>query len=403
MLSLSRLCASFAVSAVFAGGSLFAQCLGPDNLNGPCCGLTVANLPAFPPQSLPGEGICWTGCNVSGQVCNKVDLAMPVQINCAEYVVDMKVTDCAGMPLLGGKLHLDYTRTWDEFPFPGATLQVWRFVVKADIGKTSTLPATCPVPTCTNAWPTAFYYGYLDYAFNCATGGWQSSLVLFHGCDKFQHDPLLSDKPGVYHPTTSYALVAPTTTANPFVPAILPATGSPVLAEAIRDASDPATLACMNEEAIVQGFIQPLGAACACPFAFFPPQVTARHMEATSFCGSSYRSINVFGNFPWFEVMTTSIGTWTTGANYPGPEAAWVDEGVFLHFQGCVATGPVPYAEIKYGASTAQGYPAGAGGILVGKMTDMVDNYSVKLGNPITLPMVGSAKPTHHLLYTSAP
>ena len=68
-----------------------------------------------------------------------------------------------------------------------------------------------------------------------------------------------------------------------------------------------------------------------------------------------------------------------------------------------MAPGPVPYAEIKYGASTAQGHPAGAAGIPVGKMTDMVDNYAVKLGTPITLPMVGSAKPTHHIFYTSAP
>jgi hypothetical protein len=325
-----------------------------------------------------------------------------VQVNCAEYTVDMKVEDCSGGALLGGTLALDYTRTWNETPAVGTQLQVWRFVVKADIAKTSTTLATCPQPACTNFWPTAFYYGYLDYAFNCATGGWQSSLVLFHGCDKFQHDQAISDKPGTYHPTISYALVAPTTTANPFVPAVLPAPGGPVFAEAIRNAWDPVTLACSSEEPIAQGVTQPLGQACACPFSFFPPQVTARHMEATSFCGSSYRSLNVFPTFPWFEVMTTSIGTWTTGANYPGPEAAWVDEGVFLHFEGCGGPVPIGYAEIKYGATTAKGYPANGGGLVLDKFTDMVDNYSIKLGDPITLPMVGSAKPTNHLFYTNS-
>ena len=400
MVRLARLILPAAV-ALATVASLSAQCLGPDNLTGPCCGPTVATLPPFPPISMPGEGLCWDGCNVSGQLCTKVDLAAPVQINCAQYSVDLKVSDCGGLGLLGGKLHLDYTRTWDEFPVPGQLLQVWRFVVKADLFKATPAAPPCPTPTCLNVWPTAFYYGYVDYAFDCATGQWSSSLVLFHGCDKFQHDPLISDKPGAFHPTRSYALVAPTTGANPFVPAILPAPGGPVMSEAIRNAADPATLACTFEEPIGQGFTQPLGQACACPFAFVPPQVTARHMEASSLCGSSFRSINVFPNFPWFEVMTTSIGTWTTGANYPGPEAAWVDEGVFIHFEGCIATGPVAYAEIKYGASTANGFPAGTAGLPLTKMTDMVDNYSIKIGNPITLPMVGSMRPTRHLLYTN--
>jgi len=265
----------------------------------------------------------------------------------------------------------------------------------------STLNATCPQPTCTDFWPTAFYYGYIDYAFDCATGGWESALVLFHGCDKFQHDQAISDKPGTYHPTISYALVAPTTTANPFIPAVLPAPGGAVFAEAIRNAANPVTLACTNEERIQQGQITPLGQACACPFSFFPPQVTARRVEATGMCGSSYRTINTFPNFPWFENMTTSIGSWSTGANYPGPESAWVDEGVFLHYDGCAGPVPVGYAEIKYGATTAQGYPAAAAGVVIDKMTDMVDNYAIKLGDPLLLPMVGSARPTHHLIYNT--
>lgn len=393
---------SLAAAAVAVAGSLSAQCFSPDGLSGPCCGSTLASLPSFPPQSLPGEGICWDGCDVSAQICTKVDLGMPMQLNCGVYAVDMKVSDCAGNALLASKLHLDYTRTWNEFPAPGAELQAWRFVVKADVERSSSAAALCPVPSCLGTWPTAYYYGYLDYAFTCSTGAWEASLVLFHGCDKFQHDQAISDKPGTYHPTTSYALVAPTTAANPFVPAVLPAPGGPVLAEAIRNAAPPTSGACINEEPINQGVVQPVGAACACPFTFFPPQVTARHMEAASLCGSDFRSLNVFPNFPWFEVMSTSIGTWTTGASYPGPEAAWVDEGVFLHTEACSATGGTLYAEIKYGATTERGYDAAsAAGLVIDKMTDMVDNYSVQIGTPLTLPMVGSVKPTRHLFYVN--
>lgn len=407
MVRLSDLSLSFAAVAatvVAAAGSLSAQCLGPDGLSGPCCAQTLATLPSFPAQILPGEAICWDGCNVNSQVCTQIDLAAPVMVSCAEYTVDMKMLDCGGNSLMSSKLHLDYTRTWDEFPFPGQSYQVWRFVVKADFTSTTTFSGPCTVPSCLGTHPTAFYYGYMDYAFECSSATWSSSLVLFHGCDKFQHDPLISDRPGTFHPTTSYAIVAPTTTANPFVPAILPAPGGPVIGEAIRNGADPATLGCYFEEPVNQGVIQPLGQACACPFSFFPPQVTARHMEAASQCGSDFRSLNVFPQFPWFEVMTTSIGTWTTGANYPGPEAAWVDEGVFIHNESCDPTGVItPYVEIKYGGTTEGGYQAvGSTGTVMDKMTDMVDNYSVKIGNPITFPFVGSMRPTNHLFYINA-
>lgn len=399
---LARLAGSLALAAVAASGARSAQCLSPDGLSGPCCSFTNATLPSFPPISMPGEGICWDGCNVAAQVCTKVELAPPVQLSCGEYVVDMKVIDCAGNALLSSTLHLDYTRTWSEFPTADTEIQVWRFVVKADVaGATATPPGACPVPSCLGVWPTAYYYGYVDYAFRCATGGWESALVLFHGCDAFQHDQAISDKPGTYHPTTSYALVAPTTAANPFLPAVLPAAGGPIVAEAIRNAGDPAIFACATEEPINQGIIQPIGAACACPFSIASPQVTARHMEAASACGSDFRSLNVFPSFPLFEVMTTSIGTWTTFASYPGPEAAWVDEGVFIHRQGCVAGGPAPFVEIKYGASTERGYDGATPTVVFDRMTDMVDNYSIPLGAPIVLPMVGSVRPTRHLLYVN--
>jgi len=390
-----------AVSAL-AAGVTHSQCIGPDNLNGPCCSLSPANLPHFPALTLPGLGICWDACQPQ-QTCTNVVLGEPVLVRCGQYSVPTDVFDCSGMPLLGTKLQIDYTRTWMEIPGPAGQIQVWRFTVKADVF--STLPAGaggCPVPSCLGPHPTAFYYGYLDYAFECATGIWRAALVMFHGCDKYQHDPLLSDKPGIFHPTRSYAVVAPSTTANPFIPGVFPAPAGPTFAEALRNIPDPAiTLSCQCEEPIIQGIVQFLAQACVCPFAFFPPQVTARHMQGTTTCGSSFNSLNVFPTFPWFEVITHSIGSWTTPVSYPGPERAWVDEGVFVHVDVCDTTGaPTPYAEIKYGGTTEGGYPAQSfTGQVLNKFTDLVNNFSVKVGLPILPPFVGSVKPSRHLVY----
>jgi hypothetical protein len=382
-----------------ASGVSHAQCIGPDQLTGPCCQLTPANLPPFPPMTLPGTGICWSACTPT-QTCTNVVLGVPIPAGCGQFTLPMNVMDCAGNPLLASKLNLDYTRTWNEFPFPGSQYQVWRFVVKADVFAAAGAAVGCPVPNCLGPQPSAFYYGYVDYAFECATG-WRASLVLFHGCDKLQHDPLLSDKPGVFHPTLSFAIVAPSTTANPFVPAILPAPGGPDFAEAMRNVPGPGSAACMTEEPLVAGIVMPLGQACACPFAFVPPQVTARHLDGTSACGSNFTSLNVFPAFPWFEDMTHSIGMWTTSASYPGPERVWVDEGVFLHNDVCNSTGALtPFGEIKYGATTDQGYPAQSlTGQVLSKFTDLVNNYAVKLGTPLLPPFVGSVKPSHHLIY----
>jgi hypothetical protein len=379
-----------------------AQCLGPDGMAGPCCSVVAPTLPAFPAITLPGDAICWDSCNVGAQICTQIVLGAPVQVNCTEYTVAFQSQDCSGNPQLKSLLNLTYTRTWTEFPVPGTVgNQVWRFVVKADVSP-STTAFGCQVPNCLGAHPTAFYHGYLDYAFDCVAGTWESALVLFHGCDKFQHDPLFSSRPGVFHPGRSFALVAPSTPGNPFAPVSLTPTGGPTFFEAMRDTPDPATLACEAAETLAQGKIINLAKACACPFAFFPPQVTARHIDGTSTCGSNFRSLSAFPTLPWFELMTTSLGTWTTSASYPGTEAVWVDEGTFLHVEACTLSGAAElYAEIKVGATTEGGFLAAVGPVGADRFTDLVDNYSVQLGTPILPPFFGSVRPTNHIVYVN--
>src|SRR5262245_50066803 len=107
-----------------------AQCFGPDNLDltGPCCAPAVANLPIFNAQSLPGLAICWQQCSVATTNTLKVSWSPLVAITCAEYTSGLTVFDGgSGLPILTGKLVLDYTRTWTEIDTEGVALQVWRF------------------------------------------------------------------------------------------------------------------------------------------------------------------------------------------------------------------------------------------------------------------------------------
>ncbi|MEM7305833.1 MAG: hypothetical protein AAF682_04150 [Planctomycetota bacterium] len=374
-----------------------SQCLLFDGLNGPCCSSVTPALPAFPAVTMPGLSVCWDACVPSSQSCSDVQLSPPTQLLCGQYQATFDTSECGtGLPELTGVLELDYTRSWDEFPTPGQVIQVWRFVVRADLMLAGTASG-CPIPDSFTTYPTAFYYGYLDYAFDCSSGTWESALALYHACDAFLHDPAISSQPGVFNPARSFALVAPSTVTNPFIPGIAPAGGGPLLWEGIRDTVDLASLACEVEEPLAGGLVLPLGSACACPFSTAQPQVTARVMEGSSTCGSDFRSLNLFPIFPWVHVMSTSLGRWSNGSSYPGPEAVWVDEGLFLHTEACQT--PQVFAEIKVGATTEGGYLATVGPAVGDKFTDLVSNFSVPITSPVAPPFVGNVFFSRHLVY----
>ncbi|MEM7310596.1 MAG: hypothetical protein AAF682_28225 [Planctomycetota bacterium] len=403
------------LTSTLLAGAAGAQCFVPDGLSGPCWEPTDANLPDFPGAQLPGLNICWDACDPTAETCLQVNIDNPMQVSCDQYIAELITFDCAGMPLLTGKVTLDYTRTWQEIgASPNIQYQVWRFVAKVDLAQViAGIDPGCPIPNSLGTYETAFYYGYMDFARNCFTGEWEHSLVLFHNCDAFQHQPGISSKPGVFDPGTTYAIVAPSTSANPFVPAAMPAPGGSMVAEAVRLSADPAIGGCVNEERISQGVIQPIGQGCMCPFALFPGQVTARHIEGIGSCptpigpGSSFRSLNVFPGFPWLENVTTSIGSWTTTSSYPGPEAAWVDEGVYLYDDSCATAAGTPslFADLLYGASTSKGFEilfdSTFGAPLTENFTDLASNVSFPVGTPLPLPLVGDVKPTRHLIYTN--
>src|SRR5262245_44942156 len=195
--SMSTSFGSRLVAAAVLAGALFAAspaasaqgfCV-PDGLEaGPCCGPIVPSLPPFQAVSLPSLGICWGQCTVINTRPLKVTWATPAQTSCGEFNTFLTVSDgISGAVILTGPMVLDYTRTWTEIDPTGVSTQVWRFTAKADLSGVAGVVPVCPSPNCiapVGPHPTAFFYGYLDYAGCTATSGpTDNVIVLFHNCD----------------------------------------------------------------------------------------------------------------------------------------------------------------------------------------------------------------------------
>jgi hypothetical protein len=383
-----------------------AACFTPDGLNGPCWAPVNANLPNFPTITLPSTSICWVNCTPT-QACTNIILPAPVLVRCGVYTIAMRVTDCSANGLLGASLNLDYTRTWLETDPAGIAHQVWRFVVKADVTPAVPPTVSCTVPPCLGPHPTAFYYGYLDYALNCSTGSYEAALVLFHNCDAFIHNPLFSSRPGVFHPGMSFALVGPQTAVNPFLPvAAAPPVGL-IVAEAVRNVPPPGAIACLTEDP-VNGLMQFIVSGCVCPFALNPKQTTARILQGKGLCvdpvfgPTSFQTVNPMAPFPWLHDITTAIGTWTNPAGpYPGDEFAWVDEAPMLYRDSCPQAA---FGEIYYGASTSKGWMVvPSPQILTQNFTDLASNRSWTPPAMPVFPLVGNVLTTRNLIYLNVP
>jgi hypothetical protein len=411
------LVASIVVCALVVGAAPAASAQGfcvPDGLIGPCCAPVTPALPPFQTTSIPGLGICWAQCSVNTTNTLKVSWTTLAQGPCSEFTTTLTVADGGtGLPILTGPMVLDYTRTWNEIDPTGVTTQVWRFAAKADLSPVAGSPPACPVPSCivpVGAQPTAFFYGYLDYAGCSATSGPnENALVLFHNCDRFIHMPGLSNRPGVFHPGQSYAIVAPHSAVQPFVPANAIAPGGPVLSEATRNLLLPGIppTVCIAEDRVTQGVMQPLGAGCVCTMTANPKQQTLRQFFGNTACVNTagipgaWATINVgFPSLPWNHMVTTSIGFWANPGVYPGNERAWVDEGFFVTQDACSGD----FIEMRYGGSTKGGFTVVMPlPVAVTNFTDLADNWTAPLAGPYPPPIMGTIQKTEHLLYVNEP
>lgn len=403
-----------AAAALYLSPDARSQCVGPDNLDvGTCCGTATPNFPIWTQGIETGLGICWDNCAPAATTDLVVSWIPPQPNGCASYTSDLSVTLPSGAPLMKGVMSLDYTRTWFEVNSSGQDVQVWRFLVKVDMAAAAVPGPICPIPDCLpplGGEPTAFFYGYLDYATVCVSPAivYQHALVLFHGCDFLIHKPGLSSAGGVYHPNRSYAIVAPHSSAQPFVPANLPFSGGGLAFEGFRGNTPVAGgTACEVEDRLSSGAIQPFAQGCLCPLSSFPAQNTLSFASGTGNCPNAigqtnnFESLNVaFPILPWPFMVTTSLGRWTSPAVYPGQERAFVNEGLFRTFDVC---DNVDYFEVKYGSTTEGGWPAFVfpGGPGAMRLFDMVDNWTAPVAGPHPLPLMGSVMPTDHLVYSN--
>lgn len=411
------------LSALALASAPSSQCVGHDGLNGPCWQPVDLNLPDLQDIQLPGSGICWQSCNTAVKDPVRVTIPSPVEIVCGQFRTDIRVDTAAGVGVLTGPAVLDYTRTWTEVSPTGEEYQVWRFVTKVDFSRVPGVPAPCWSPVCLGppvGFDTCFWYGYIDYVQHCGVAtGQESAVVLYHACDDFSHNPFFSDRPapaGGFHPDEFFAIVAPDTPVNPFDPtAVVPPRSGPVFTEAMRNVPDFPGVACIAEERIEQGALQVQGTACLCPLAPSTVQ-NAKIFFGTGTCPdatglpSQFASLQIFNlafGFKWFDLIGTSLGSWTTDFTYPGKEAPFAEEGFFFYHDSCAAVNGLPAdtLDLFYGAKTSGGWDAfelntPAPIPLPTNFLDLASNYSAGF---VALPLLGSIRDTDHLIYVNVP
>lgn len=388
------------LAAVFTVPAEAQLCLGPDGLTGPCCSAATLTIPtSLPGASLPSVGVCWTSCSPSTQA-TYIDCSPPSPVSCGMFQSQVTVSDGSGTVVLTGLLLLDYSRTWTEFNVDGDELQVWRMLAKADMMR-STGSGPCLMPACLPFGFTAFYYGHVDYAYNCSSGGWEVALSLFHPGDLFVHNPASSSAPGSFHNPRSYALVGPDTAANPFSPTLLPPVTGPVTGGAVRRVPVPGG-ACSTEEPLTVGNLWTIQQGCACPLSPTPQQYALQPFWANGACGSSFTSMWTPSPHYWHRMVTISLGTWTgsgPGTPYPGNENLWANEVVFFFTDGCSG---VTRVEFNYGVTTAQGFTVMADTQrpwLTQRMLDLASNWNSSGG--IVPPYVGSVIRATHVTHAN--
>jgi hypothetical protein len=360
MKSLIRVFFPFVLLAALFARLASAQCPLPDNLDGgPCCALTTEVLPPLPTFFQNSLDICWRDCNVD-QVrgVNAKFTPLPTVHNCGERMVRAQFFDPAsGLLTWSGVLRLTYSRTWMEGGLPPATgRQVWRFLANGDLRPTSAAGAVpCPIPSCTAAFKTVRFTGYIDYAQRCNVfpAQFEEAWMLTHVCDAVDHAPGFP-RAGVFHPDRSYSFVGP---AAGFVPGpVGPTEGSPGSPfEALRRRRFPAAgtvgpVLCEFEER-TQHQLLPLNQFCFCGPSTMP-QFFLGNLTAFGACGTL---VTTPGGplLPGF--LSMNIGTWTVPGVYPGVESLRWNAGNYDDTDPC--TGVVRNAA-WFGVTTIGGDPA---------------------------------------------
>jgi hypothetical protein len=351
----------------------FAQCPGNDGFSaGPCCTPASPTLPNFPTMTLNGLGACIRDCGVESQF-NTVATLSPAQVLCDHWLFYLTISGPPSVTIGAGNFLVGkYDRTWLEFPLPGTPpIQVWRFLVNGDLnyGLTTTSAPGCPIPL--SAFPPfslpVHYVGNVDYAFNCATGGWQVAYTLTHWCPPESHAPF-SQRPiaaAAGWLKRTYHFVGP---AN-FVFGLCPPPDGVIVAESCRKSfglSNPAVpYTCLNESQVFQGNLQNVMNNCSCfdPTPVGPPpRYMHQSLNAFEICGGAGAPINSFGGFgiPFMPtgLRALMLGSWVPiagGGTYPGTKCISIYLGIIEGPGVCPGPGPVIALNAVTGVGTTGG------------------------------------------------
>ena len=359
MLVLRRFLASLGFVAVLAVATppASAQC-GPDGLNGPCCTAAFATIPQIPGLQMDCRSICYNNCNVSQNFLDCINLGPLIPatsggaVQCGVYDMRFRVKQCGTANFLyNGSMKAFFSRTWEEFPVAGATpIQVWRFIINGDLIPTPLLVGICRRPACTTQYTRVYFSGYIDYAFDCNTGGWKAAFAVTHGCDGIHHRPgTARPAPALgFHATRSFAIVGPGT-------GFVASTAGPMSDGAITSGSfrmnswAPAPAAvCTTREPATGSFIAG-NQYCFCNTAGSPQFINST-VGAGSACGSA---VSPDPNMSFIQMR---LGGWNVPTAFPGNEFALFDFGFLRYVNGCPA--PAATTEWFEGGETVGGFMA---------------------------------------------
>jgi len=384
-----------ALTAIFAltSASYAQMCPMPDGLDGgPCCAVAQPQLPNLPQINEATWNLCWQDCDLSYQEQLNIRFSAPssgaLAPGCAPLRTRVRMTDSAGNMAWRGRLRMQYSRTWVEYPGAATSsqqLQIWRFLINGDlVPGPAAGNAPCPVPTSVLAFGRARFTGYIDYAFDCNSGQFANAVwMLNHACDKFEHEPGYP-RAGIFDPNRAYTFVGP---ASQFTPsAMLPIEGGGGNLEAIRsiDHSPIGGLftgpRCLFEEDI-QHALDPQGQLCACSPAGTMPQYSFGTLSISGNCGSA---IGPDPNVQMPSFVSMGIGRFSDPNRYPGEEALRWNTGRYMRIDGCTG---VSSEEAYFGVTTIGGWEAqqvksfGLGAFL--PLTFIDQSNSLRQGNKI--------------------
>ncbi len=335
-----------------------AQCTGSDNLdfNGECCDISEPILPDFPAVKQEIQYICWRRCDVQKVKRLCVDLGRPVPhvfpsgvpAGCGIYDLPVRTRTCGGQQRVAfeGTVLATYSRTWFEDADVDGQIdtQVYRFLLNGDLRASDFLVnrfGTNPcVPQSIHFFDNlVFWFGYIDYRFDCQNGSVEVEWALDHECDKYHHneDSGRPAPPGTaFNPARSFTFVGPST----FVPTLgIPFSAGPLVQENTRSilfTGQQQPVVCFRDDPIRDGVLQPFIETCVCTDG--APQYAISEYGGTTLCGSG------FGLGQGKEYVQKRLGFFANAAGEPTRELL-LKQGDLIFFDQCLQTTTNEYFE----------------------------------------------------------